>query len=57
MNSDFKYFSEVIVYKISKNVVETLSSKFFITPHLVKETTKILKKTKDYSVIKHIINL
>jgi len=57
MSSDSKYFSEVIVYKISKNLVETLSSKFFVTSHLVKEDVKILKKTKDYSIIKNVINL
>ena len=57
MSSDSKYFSEVIVYKISKNLVETLSSKFFVTPHLVKEDVKILKKKKDYSIIKNVINL
>ena len=57
MSSDSKYFSELIVYKISKNLVETLSSKFFVTSHLVKEDVKILKKTKDYSIIKNVINL
>ena len=42
---------------ISKNIFEKLSYKFFVTPHLVKENIKILKTTKDYSIIKHIINL
>lgn len=57
MNSDSKYFVEVIVYRISNNIVETLSSKFFVVNHLVKDGIKILKKTKDYSIVKHTINL
>ena len=57
MNSDSKYFVEVIIYRISNNMVETLSSKFFVVNHLVKDDVKILKKTKDYSIIKHTINL
>ena len=50
------FLYEITIYKLSKNMVELLSSKFYKSEKLlnIKNEETILEKTKDYSIVKGV---